>query len=83
MTGELSIERRDAVAWFTLNRAKELNSLSPHLLRALDLALAEMLVDPSVRTIVFTGAGRAFCAGAREDRRDYHDRQEVDRNGEG
>src|ERR1700758_3843505 len=64
MTEELSIQRRGATAWFTLNRAKELNSLSPNLLKALDFGLAEMLADQSVRTIVFTGAGRAFCAGA-------------------
>ena len=61
---ELSIERRDAAAWFTLNRPKELNSLCPDLLKALDIGLADMLADQSVRTIVFTGAGRAFCAGA-------------------
>jgi enoyl-CoA hydratase len=64
MTEELSIQRHGATAWFTLNRAKELNSLSPNLLKALDFALAEMLADQSVRAIVFTGAGRAFCAGA-------------------
>ncbi|SRR6266702_4570891 len=64
MTEELSIQRHGAAAWFTLNRAKELNSLSPNLLKALDSRLAEMLADQSVRTIVFTGAGRAFCAGA-------------------
>lgn len=64
MTGELSIERRGPAAWFTLNRAKELNSLSPHLLKVLDLGLTGMLADQSVRTIVFTGAGRVFCAGA-------------------
>jgi enoyl-CoA hydratase len=64
MTEELSIQRRDATAWFTLNRAKELNSLSPDLLRVLDFGLTEMLADQSVRVIVFTGAGPAFCAGA-------------------
>jgi enoyl-CoA hydratase len=64
MTDELSIQRRGSAAWFTLNRARELNSLSLNLLKALDLGLAEMLGDRSVRTIVFTGAGRAFCAGA-------------------
>ena len=64
MTEELSIQRRGAAAWFTLNRAKELNSLSSNLLKVLDLGLTEMLADQSVRAIVFTGAGRAFCAGA-------------------
>jgi enoyl-CoA hydratase len=64
MTDELSIQRRGSAAWFTLNRARELNSLSFNLLKALDIGLAEMLTDRSVRTIVFTGAGRAFCAGA-------------------
>jgi enoyl-CoA hydratase/carnithine racemase len=64
MAGELLVERREAAAWFTLNRTNDLNSLSWELLKSLDAGLTEMLADQSIRTIVFTGAGRAFCAGA-------------------
>jgi enoyl-CoA hydratase/carnithine racemase len=64
MTQELLVERRDAAAWFTLNRIGDLNSLNWRLLQALEAAFAEALKDRSIRTIVFTGAGRAFCAGA-------------------
>jgi enoyl-CoA hydratase/carnithine racemase len=64
MTEELTIERRDAAAWFTLNRANDLNSLNGGLLKALEAGLTEALTNQSVRTVVFTGAGRAFCAGA-------------------
>ena len=61
---ELLIERGEAAAWLTLNRAGDMNSLNWGLLKALEAAFNEALADQSVRVIVFTGAGRAFCAGA-------------------
>ena len=64
MVEELLVERREAAGWLTLNRTSDLNSLNWDLLKSLDAGLTELLADQSVRTIVFTGAGRAFCAGA-------------------
>ena len=64
MVEELLVERREAAGWLTLNRTNDLNSLNWELLKSLDIGLTELLSDQSVRTIVFTGAGRAFCAGA-------------------
>jgi enoyl-CoA hydratase/carnithine racemase len=64
MAEELLVERREAVGWLTLNRTNDLNTLNWQLLKSLDAGLTEMLADQSVRTIVLTGAGRAFCAGA-------------------
>jgi enoyl-CoA hydratase len=64
MVEELLVERREAAGWLTLNRTSNLNSLNWELLKSLDAGLTELLADQSVRTIVFTGAGRAFCAGA-------------------
>jgi len=53
----------DGTALVTLNRPEQMNALS----RALRGAIAETFValatDTSVRAIVLTGAGRAFCAG--------------------
>lgn len=47
----------------TLNRPERRNALSPELVVALTDALRTADRDPSVRAIVLTGAGEAFCAG--------------------
>src|SRR5690349_10187940 len=60
----LLVEREGAVAVVTLNRPKAKNALDPALLSALGEELARLGEDPAVRTIVLTGAGGAFCAGA-------------------
>jgi enoyl-CoA hydratase len=52
------------VRWLTLNRPERLNAVSRELYAALAGAVAEADADPSVRAVVLTGAGRAFCAGA-------------------
>lgn len=58
-------EKREAVAWITLNRPKVLNALNIALIGELRSALEEARGDPEVRAIVITGAGeKAFCAGA-------------------
>jgi enoyl-CoA hydratase/carnithine racemase len=54
----------DRIATITLNRPEMLNAWTPvmmaEIIQALDMADA----DDSVRVVVFTGAGRAYCAGA-------------------
>jgi enoyl-CoA hydratase len=57
-------EDRDAVAVLTLNRARVLNAISDDLLDALDAHLDAAEKDHAIRAVVFTGAGRAFCAGS-------------------
>ncbi len=61
---ELLVERENSVVTLTLNRPEALNALTHAMLRGLlsELKIAEK--DPSVRVVVITGAGRAFCAGA-------------------
>ena len=59
----LRVERAGAVLTLTLDRPAVLNSLTTELLRALFLALDAAAEDRSVRCVVLTGAGRAFCAG--------------------
>jgi 2-(1,2-epoxy-1,2-dihydrophenyl)acetyl-CoA isomerase len=56
-------ERAGAVLTLTLDRPAVLNSFTTDLLRALFLALDAAAEDASVRCVVLTGAGRAFCAG--------------------
>jgi len=56
--------REGPVLVLTLNRPERLNAVSLPMYRAMDRALREAASDPGVRTVVVTGAGRAFCVGA-------------------
>jgi enoyl-CoA hydratase/carnithine racemase len=60
----LQRDDRDGVAILTLNRPAKLNALSNDLLAAIIAAVDDIEIDRAVRVIVFTGAGRAFSAGA-------------------
>ncbi|MEO1086528.1 MAG: enoyl-CoA hydratase-related protein, partial [Acidobacteriota bacterium] len=60
----VAVERRGAAAWLTLDRPEKRNALSPELLGALDAQIDLALDDPAVRSLVITGRGTAFCAGA-------------------
>jgi enoyl-CoA hydratase/carnithine racemase len=60
----LQRDDRGGVAILTLNRPAKLNALSNDLLAAIMRVLDDIEIDPAVRVIVFTGAGRAFSAGA-------------------
>ncbi len=63
-TTDVLYEKRGSAAWLTLNRPEQLNSLSKQLLEQLGELLTRATDDADVRSIVFTGSGRAFCAGA-------------------
>jgi enoyl-CoA hydratase len=60
----LAKSRAGAVIWLRLQRPAAMNAISTDLLDELNLALDEIEADASVRVVVLTGAGRAFCAGA-------------------
>jgi enoyl-CoA hydratase/carnithine racemase len=51
------------VLTLTLNRPQALNAISPALEQELHAALDEADADPQIRTVILTGAGRAFSAG--------------------
>jgi len=53
----------DGVATVTLNRPDKLNSFTADMHRDLAGALDQAARDDSVRALLLTGAGRAFCAG--------------------
>jgi 2-(1,2-epoxy-1,2-dihydrophenyl)acetyl-CoA isomerase len=55
---------RGRISSITLNRPEVLNAGNRELLEGVVEAVEDLSADPSVRTIVVTGAGRAFCAGA-------------------
>ena len=63
MTTFATLTSQDAVSIVTLNRPERLNAISGDLLVDLHQALVQAQADPATRAIVFTGAGRAFCAG--------------------
>ena len=54
----------DSVVILTLNRPEAMNSFNTVMFRELQRTYADLDSDPSVRVIIVTGAGRAFCAGA-------------------
>lgn len=54
----------DGTLLVTLNRPDALNALNPALLYALRDTFQDIALDRSVRTVILTGQGRAFCAGA-------------------
>jgi 2-(1,2-epoxy-1,2-dihydrophenyl)acetyl-CoA isomerase len=59
----LSYEVDDAVAILTLNRPEVLNAFNDELGFALLDAVNKASDDESIRCVVITGAGRAFCSG--------------------
>ena len=59
----LLVDDRDGVRTLTLNRPESFNSLTVELKERLLGALTEASADESVRAVVLTGAGKAFCAG--------------------
>ena len=55
---------RDRIATITFNRPDRLNAISPQMVRELREAYAAAEGDADAWTILVTGNGRAFCAGA-------------------
>jgi enoyl-CoA hydratase len=53
----------EGIAQITLNRPDKLNAMNVELVSSLHQSLDELAIDPAVRVIVLTGAGRGFCAG--------------------
>ncbi len=64
MTEVVLSERAGGVRTITLNRPDRLNAMNAALVEATAEAFAAANDDAHTRAIVFTGAGRAFCAGA-------------------
>ena len=65
----LSTLEEGAVRRISLNRPERLNAMNRPLVDDVARAFDDANADPATRAIVFTGEGRAFCAG--DDRRDH------------
>ena len=59
----IKYEVADSTATITLNRPEALNALTVTMLNEMREAVDSAVEDAQVRSIVFTGSGRAFCAG--------------------
>lgn len=58
-------EKRDQIAYITVNRPKVLNALNRKTLEELHDCVSQIEADPEVRVAIITGAGeKAFIAGA-------------------
>ena len=61
--GNIVLELSEGVATITLNRPDRLNAFNDAMHAEMREALARIGGDGTVRTLILTGAGRAFCAG--------------------
>ena len=57
-------EKRDRIAWVTINRPEARNAIDPDVHRLMIETWADFAEDDSVDVAVLTGAGEAFSAGA-------------------
>jgi enoyl-CoA hydratase/carnithine racemase len=62
-TAEVLYEAAEGIATITLNRPERLNTISGPMLAAVTDYLLKANADSSVRVVILTGTGRAFCAG--------------------
>ena len=59
----LRVRKDGAIDWLTLNRPEALNALNRTMVLELQHYFGELATDHTVRVVVLSGAGRAFCAG--------------------
>src|SRR5215212_4259923 len=62
--GVVLYDKRDRIAYVTINRPDARNAVSPEVHQAMIAAWADFGEDDGVDVAILTGAGEAFCAGA-------------------
>lgn len=60
----LQYECADGIALVRFNRPNKLNAISPEMIEDLRKLVSDVRAEPGARVVIFTGNGRAFCAGA-------------------
>jgi 2-(1,2-epoxy-1,2-dihydrophenyl)acetyl-CoA isomerase len=63
MYEHIKVSELDGIMTITLNRPEKLNAFIGHMRRDLADALEHAGSERSIRVVILTGAGRAFCAG--------------------
>lgn len=63
MSDRILVTTDGGVADVRLNRPEKMNALDPDMFKALVEVSAELADDRSLRSVVLSGEGRAFCAG--------------------
>lgn len=63
--------REPGIAWFQFSTPERLNGMTTAIKRDLIEAVTQAQMDNRIRVLVFTGSGRAFCAG--DDLKAYRD----------
>lgn len=63
MSDRITVSINDGVADVRLNRPEKMNALDGAMFKALNDTAVSLSADPSVRVVVLSGEGRAFCAG--------------------
>ena len=63
MSNSIELKIENSVAWITLNRPEVFNSFNREMALLLQKTLDNCNADATVRAIVITGNGKAFCAG--------------------
>lgn len=61
---DILVEKNDGFAIVTLNRSRQRNAVTYLMWQQLAVLFSELDVDPDVRSIILTGAGGDFSAGA-------------------
>jgi enoyl-CoA hydratase/carnithine racemase len=65
----IKVTRQHGVATLLLSRPQQLNAMNRLIIEEATLAFDALNQDPNVRAIIFSGEGRAFCAG--DDRKEH------------
>ena len=63
----VKLETRDNIALLTLNNPDKRNMLTPDVCWQIAELVQQVEADDSIRALIVTGAGKAFCAGGRLD----------------
>jgi naphthoate synthase len=67
---DILYEKKDGIAWITINRPEVRNAFRTRTVRELTEAFEDAKFDPTVGVVVLTGAGdKAFCAGGDQKER--------------
>ena len=61
---DIVYEASDGIATITLNRPDKMNAFTGRMMHEIIAALDMTDADDAVKAVIFTGAGRAYCAGA-------------------